>query len=319
MTTIYSILDINNIMYQGFDYRLPEQNMKILTELEKLMGGVNVETTNLLKPKLFDKKPPRKSIPSNNDEEWSVVRTSFKPTKIDVKEGIEKDINIIRMSLNKISIKNFDLQKDTIIEFITTFLKNQSSSDILEEEKLQNISRIGNSIFDIASTNKNNSLLYATLYKCLIQKFTIFNTILTEFIDNFKNTIQNINYTDPSVDYDKFCAYTKLNDSRKATSIFLLNLMKLDLVSQDIVIDIIQYFQTTVLEYIEQPKRTNEIEEIVENIFIFVSQGAELLSEKENWDKIIDQIKYISEMKLKEHPSLTNRTIFKCLDILDSL
>lgn len=319
MTTIYSILDINNIMYQGFDYRLPEQNMKILTELEKIMGGVNVETTNLLKPKLFDKKPPRKSIPSNNDEEWSVVRTSFKPTKIDVKEGIEKDINIIRMSLNKISIKNFDLQKDTIIEFITTFLKNQSSSDILEEEKLQNISRIGNSIFDIASTNKNNSLLYATLYNCLIQKFTIFNTILTEFIDNFKNTIQNINYTDPSVDYDKFCAYTKLNDSRKATSMFLLNLMKLDLVSQDIVIDIIQYFQTTVLEYIEQPKRTNEIEEIVENIFIFVSQGAELLSEKENWDKIIDQIKYISEMKLKEHPSLTNRTIFKCLDILDSL
>ena len=321
MTAVYTILDINNIMFQGFDYRLPEQNTKILSDLEKLMGSVSVETTAVAKPKSFDQKPPRKSstVPSNNDDEWSVVRTSFKPTKIDVKEGIEKDINTIRSSLNKVSNKNIDVQRDVIIEFIVSFLERQSTSDISEEDQLQNMSKVGYSIFNVASTNKNNSMLYATLYKDLIGKFAIFNAILTEFVDNFKNTIQNIHYTDPSTDYDKFCAYTKSNDSRKATSMFLVNVMKLGLVSMNVVVDIIQYFQATVFEYIEQPGRTNEVEEIIENIFIFVSQGSEQLSENENWDQIVDKTKQISEMKPKEHPSLTNRATFKCLDTLDSL
>ena len=320
MSLIYSILDINNIMFQGFDYRLPDQNLKTISDLEKIMGNsVPVESTSSVKPKSYDKKPQRniQSTPSN--DEWAVVRTSFKPTKIDVKEGIEKDINTIRTSLNKISTKNYDLQRDTIIEFITAFLEKQASSEILQEDQLQNISKIGHSIFDIASTNKNNSMLYASLYKDLINKFEIFGTILSEFVGNFKNTIQNIHYVDPSTDYDMFCAYTKSNDSRKSTTMFLINSMKLGLVSTDTVIDIIQYFQSTVFEYIEQSGRTNEVEEIIENIFIFVSQCSSQFAANEHWAQIVGHVKQISEMKPKEHPSLTNRATFKCLDTLDSL
>ena len=52
-TTIYTISDINNILFEGFSYRLPEQNMKNMAELERLMGS---SESNLNKPKSYDKK-----------------------------------------------------------------------------------------------------------------------------------------------------------------------------------------------------------------------------------------------------------------------
>ena len=323
MTAIYTIADINNIIFKGFPYRLPEQNMKILSDLEKLMGGAE---TSQVKAKTYEKKPIRNTVHSsshssssqNNDDDWSVVRTNFKPTKIDVKEGIEKEVNIIRTSLNKISVKNFESHRSLIVDFITTFLKNQSeNAEISEEDRMINTRKIGHSIFDIASTNKNNSALYASLYLDLISRFEIFTTILSEFVGNFKTTIQTIIYVSPDENYDQFCAYTKSNDSRKSTTLFLVNLMKLDLVSHHTVIDIIQHFQDTVFQYIDESNRTNEVEEIIENLFILIVQSNLKMHEK--WGQIVDIVKTISTMKLKEHQSLTNRAVFKCLDILDNL
>ena len=323
MTAIYTIADINNIIFKGFPYRLPEQNMKILSDLEKLMGGAE---TSQVKAKTYEKKPIRNTVHSsshssssqNNDDDWSVVRTNFKPTKIDVKEGIEKEVNIIRTSLNKISMKNFEAHRNLIVDFITTFLKNQSeNAEISEEDRMINTRKIGHSIFDIASTNKNNSALYASLYLDLISRFEIFTTILSEFVGNFKTTIQTIIYVSPDENYDQFCAYTKSNDSRKSTTLFLVNLMKLDLVSHHTVIDIIQHFQDTVFQYIDESNHTNEVEEIIENLFILIIQSN--LKMHENWGQIVDNVKNISTMKLKEHQSLTNRAVFKCLDILDNL
>lgn len=318
MSLIYSIPDINKIMFDGFSYRLPEQNMKIISELEKLMGS---ELPTQVKPKTYDKKITKNvaSSNSNNDDEWTVIRTSFKPTKLDVKEGIENDVNIIRSSLNKISNKNFELQSNLIIDYIKAFLKKQILDEIPKEDQLKNIKRIGDSIFDIANTNKNNSELYALLYKELIKNFDFFNDMLTAFVGNFKNTIQNIHYVDPATNYDQFCAYTKINDSRKSTTLFLVNLMKLDLIPVNNLIDIIQYFQETVIQYIDQSNRKNETEEIVENIFIFVSQGFRFFNKTEQWEMIMSNIQSISIMKIKDHLSLTNRTVFKCLDTLESL
>ena len=313
MATIYSISDINNILFQGFSYRLPEQNMQIMADLEKLMGGTE---TAAIKTKTYDKKPIR-NTPAINNDDWSVVRTTFKPTKIDVKEGIEKDVNIIRTSLNKISMKNFESQRNLIVDFITSFLEKQS--EFLEEDRILNIRKVGYSIFDIASTNKNNSALYATLYKDLVCKFEIFATILSEFVGNFKTTIQTILYVSPDANYDQFCAYTKANDSRKSTTAFLINLMKNDMVSQNTVVDIIQHFQGIVSQYVDESGRTNEVEEIIENLFILISQSSDQLESHEKWEEIVDNVKTVSIMKPKDHTSLTNRAVFKCLDILDSL
>jgi len=320
MSEIYSNLDINAILFEGFSYKLPDPIAKTINDLEKIfgstIGGSTVSEQNM-KSKSYERKQPSvRTTPVDND--WTGIRTSFKTTKLDVKEGIEKDINIIRSSLNKISTKNYDSQRNIIIDFISNFIDTKQLDQPIDEHN-ENIKKIGYSIFDIASTNKTNSSQYAELYRDLIAKFDIFGLILTEFIGNFKNTISTIHYTDPAVNYDLFCSYTKSNDTRKSTTEFLVNLMKLDVVSKNTIIDIIQYFQKTVIQYISESGRIHEVEEIIENIYIFVSTGLVQLKTDESWSTIVENITTLSEMQPKKKPSMTSRAVFKCMDTLDKI
>jgi hypothetical protein len=287
----------------------------------------------------------------NNMEDWNVSR-NFKTTKIEAKTGIEKQINEIRVLLNKISNKNFEVQKELIIKEVLNFINelekieadeqtegggeqtddgkpieastagSSSVSSSPAKSTIADLSKIVKSIFDIASSNKFFSELYAELYKCLVDKFSVFNDILTDFIGNFTKTIDDINYIDPNENYDGFCDYTKSNDKRHALSSFILNLMKKKCVGVETVLPIVSHFLNVSIKYISEPNRTNEIEEIAENIFIFVSQGHAVFrsSNPEYWNsEIMGLISNISAMKLKEHPSISNRIIFKYNDMVDAM
>lgn len=325
----YTVKDFNDLMFQGFEYKLPDDIIDNLKKLEKLLdipsgsdssnssnNFGNKSSTSGFKDKhivkKFDNRNPRKDSRDINSQDWNVSR-NFKPTKMEEKTGIEKQINDIRISINKISNKNYESQKNNIITMIVNFLSEESSQD--------NHFKIVKAIFDIASTNKFYSEIYADLYTELYNNFEIFRgNILNDFIQNYKENIQNINYVDPNVDYNSYCAYTKSNDIRKATSTFIINLMKKSVLTNSSVLDILDYLQLLLLKYIDEPNRSNEIEEITENIFIICSIGYQLLSSENssNWQNIVNTIYTVSKMNSKEHISLTNRAIFKHMDILDS-
>ena len=59
---------------------------------------------------------------NSNTEDWNSGK-SFKPTKIMSKEGVEKDINDIRISLNKISNKNYETHRDLIVSLVEKFME----------------------------------------------------------------------------------------------------------------------------------------------------------------------------------------------------
>ena len=192
---------------------------------------------------------------------------------------------------------------------------------MVDVNKIEDLQKIAQFIFQIASTNKFYADLYADLYVELIQRFDIFTKILDEFILNYKDTIQHIDYIDPNVDYDKYCVYTKQNDQRKATASFLIMLMKKNIVSYDTILGILSHFLKVLFEYIKESNRTNEVDEITENVFVFVSLGKPELSNMELWKtEIFPSIQLFSKMKATgENKSLSNRAIFKFLDIVDSL
>ena len=315
MTTfIYTINDINKFISNGNPYRLPEPISKTISELNKLF--VNVEPIST-KPTTYEKKPNRPSENETND--WSAVRTGFKTTKVTVYEGIEKDVNTLRASLNKISAKNYEMQQESIIDFIRTFLETQEFSEISETEKMSNIHKIGQSIFDLAIVNKNNSGIYAALFKTVNQTFNLFNPVLTEFISNYRENIKNIQYIAPNANYDKFCENIKQNDLRKSSALFLIHLMKIDVIDIEIIIDMLQYLQEIAFRYIEESGHNNEVEEIVENVFILISQGNSRLKLHDNWAQIIGKVRDVSIMNPKEQSGISNKAIFKCLDTMDSV
>ena len=158
-----------------------------------------------------------------DEEQWEKIK-AFKSTQIQQKEGIEKLINDVRVCLNKISNKNYETHRDTIIQYIKEIIENNETDTELF--------KIKKSIFEIASTNKFYSELYALLYKDLINTFDCFEENIEPFINEYIDSIQNINYVDPKVDYDKYCEYNKENDKRKAMSAYIVNLSKNNIVQK---------------------------------------------------------------------------------------
>jgi len=91
-------------------------------------------------------------------------------------------------------------------------------------------------------------------------------------------------------------------------------------VENEVVIDIMEEFLKKTLEYIDLENRTNEVEEITENIFVLVSMSHDMLESSARWkNDILTTLHQISKMKTKEHSSLTTRMVFKYMDIIDSI
>ena len=290
------------------------------------------ERSGIKKPRFEKNTHPKNqrytNTPSNTDAVWEKQK-AFIATKIEKKEGIEKLINDIRICLNKISTKNYESQKDTIFQYINLII--EKNKDIIENEvnidptKLDtpdssvndDLHKIAVSIFDTASTNKFYSELYATLYKELSANYPIFMEIIDGFIQTYLENISLIRFVDSSVNYDKFCSNNKENDKRKAMTVFIVNLMKKELYPKSSVLDIIIKLQTSILAYVDLPDKVNEVEEITENIFLFITNIEKECLDAELWPMVVENIKTCSQYKVKEHVSISSRVIFKYKDICD--
>jgi hypothetical protein len=316
-TTTYNLDNYKNIIVSGYEYKLPETIINIISNLSNELGVAFKENTKINSQEEYigeNKKYLKRNFgnkrvkPVVDDEQWEKIK-AFKSTQIEQKEGIEKLINDVRVCLNKISNKNYETHRDTIIQYIKEIIENKET-DI-------ELLKIKKSIFEIASTNKFYSELYALLYKDLINTFDCFKENIEPFINEYIDSIQNINYVDPKVDYDKYCDYNKENDKRKAMSSFIVNLSKNDIVEKNTVINKIVYLEELVLSYCDTENKTNELEEITENLFILITKSLSILINEANWEIVINNIKHLAQMKTKEHKSLSSRALFKFMDILD--
>jgi hypothetical protein len=72
-----------------------------------------------------------------------------------------------------------------------------------------------------------------------------------------------------------------------------------------------------VLSYVDVENKTNEIDEITENIFLLISSSEKSLIECDKWNIIVENVKTSSQYKAKEHLSISSRAIFKYKDIND--
>jgi hypothetical protein len=273
---------------------------------------------------------PRNNKPSQiTDDDWNTIRT-FQKTELRRVEGIEKRIDTIRSLLNKLTEATYNVVKTEIFDEVKEIIENDSAADegggttfpqsvvVVDEE---NITKIANSIFNTASSNIFYSPLYSKLFNELMNYHEVFKSVFEKSFSEFVGLFKKIDYVDPSVDYNKFCENTKTNDKRRAMSTFIVNLMKEGVLHPDKVVDIIIELQEMIYSYIKVANKTNELEELNENIFILVTNGKDVLSSHEEWERITSKIKFLSvlKVKMKEYPSVNNKLIFKNMDILEEL
>jgi hypothetical protein len=348
---LYTIDNYSNITFSGINYKLPEIQLSII---QKLIKDLNISTTNIVEDE-NEEKPKNQnsfSIKKYNtlssyrnknkiDESWKGV-PEFKITKIEKSEGIDLIIKDIRVCLNKISNKNYDSQKELIIQFINSVNKNISKNNsidnkendnkdiknpfnLLDEEDEENdeecsldLKKVAQSIFDIASSNKFYSELYAELYKELIEKYIFFKDYIVNLLNDYYNSMDLIEIIDSNKDYDKYCENNKQNDKRKALSTFIINLMKKTVIMKKDVLHLIIKLQDKVMSLVDIDDKNGNVDEITENIYILITMiNLKELNCKDLSDKIIENIEICSNYKVKDHKSISNRAIFKYMDILD--
>jgi len=338
ITKQYNITDYEDITNAGFICNLSQETLDIISKLSEQVGA-----PTYIKTPIFLKKEGRspnilgggggggcvgvglggmsnfkktKNKPSEiTDDDWDIIR-AFQTTQKHVSQGIDKNIDNIRGFLNKIT----DANEEAMIKDI----KNEISQLIDHNTSQENMMKIGYSIFNIASSNSFYSSLYARLFKSLMNEYDIFKNIFEDNFKEFINLFDSIEFVDPKKNYDKFCEYTKTNDKRRAMSLFVVNLMINEIITKSEIIEIIKQIQTLISSCIRKTDKSNEAEELTENLFIIITKSANYLAKDdtlESWEKIVENLKFINMLKpkMKEYPSITNKIIFKHMDIVEEI
>ena len=280
--------------YEKFDTKLDDKIIQIINNLAQLVGAPTYQKTPNFKEK------NSKKAKAN----WELLR-NFKVTKIEKRvDGIEKEMNILREFLNKMTENTYNENSEKILLKIRNF-KNDKKNLII----------ICKYIFEMASTNQFYSEIYAKLYKKLINEF---DEMLNECVKNlqtFFDGFEEIIYINSDDDYDKFCDMNELNDKRKAMSYFFMNLMKKNVIDIETILNFIILLHEKIFNLLKQENKHYIIEEYVENIFIFLNNNDSFFENNEKWIKINKDIEQILNFKKSEYPSLTNKIKFKYLDI----
>jgi len=330
-TLRYNLDTINDIIFQGFDYLLPDKTMKIISEIALQVGAPDYVRTPVFQKREnpmkseqpvaqkdnFKRKKGNKSMEVVNDDDWDVIRTSaqaFHSTKIEENVGVNAQIDIIRTYLNKLTDKNYSDMLNKIIEVIDRLI----SENIRTEE----MTRVSTIVFDIASNNRFYSKIYADLYTGLSLKYGFLKTMIEENLENFANLFNFIEYVDSNVNYDKFCENNKKNEKRKSLGAFYINLMMNGIIPQKTIMMITRNLLAQIYTFISQDDKKNEVDELTENIAILYKKE---LYENDDGDEysqiegytIGEVIEKIAKSKVKDYKSLTNKTLFKFMDMID--
>jgi hypothetical protein len=333
-TMKYSLDNIMSILFNGFDYKLPDETLNKISEI-----ALQVGSPDYVKTPVFQKREnPMKTEPSTrdnlnssskknkrnkaheviNDTDWDAIRTitgaAVASNNSENKSEFDMQIDNIRLQLNKITDKNYDDISVKIFESIDKLIGDNISS-----EDMSKLSRI---IFDLATNNRFYSKIYADLYSEMLSKYDGIKDTFETNLNSFTELFSNIEYVDSSVDYDKYCENNKKNERRRSLATFYVNLTTNGIIStakiMQITRDLISQFYSFIL--IENKK--NEVDELTENIAILYKKELYEDDDGTNYEPIngftINEIiERISASKVKDYKSLTNKSLFKFMDLIE--
>ena len=266
--------------------------------------------------------------------------------------SVDESIQRMCVAMNKITANNYDTQKECVLRELTMHTDDEGDGDDNDEAAAAadsaGIAKRVKKFFDIVMLNKSSSSNYAALLLDILQDCvggggsggsSSAQSFLAGFKglkESFRISFDEIKCVDPNLDYDGYCAYVKKNEHRKACALFMINLFQkwlrhpdrggsssssvfdeLEIGLEDIARTILS-LQEVIASYIEQDGRTNDVEEIVEVLFLFVTLCYAEMKSHDMWtNDIFPKLKTMAAYKARDFKSLSSRSIFKIMDIVD--
>lgn len=330
-TMKYNLQQITDISFSGFTFEIPEDTCNLINYLCTQVGSSGLTTNEYKKTdaksvdnsftsssKIGGKKKKGNKAMEISAEEWESLRT-FQTTKIEQKSGVDADIDQIRLYLNKLTDKNFFEMRDNIIARINKICEEtENNRDILL--------RLGELLYELCSTNKFYSKIFADLFAELATNYEWLSNIFKEKYANIMEQYKNIKYVDSDKDYDGFCDMNKVNERRRALTTFVLNLTGNSFIQKEQMVSLLKELLNMIVNLVIQVDKKNEVDELTENVALLFNKEIidEVVDDADDEEEyyvkeqtIIDTINSLAKSKAKDYPSLSNKAIFKYMDLVE--
>jgi hypothetical protein len=288
----YDLSDFNKIKQDGFEYTIPDTSRELITLLANLVGSPNYSKS----PYFIKTDKKKKRVTETYDMGWDMLR-NFKKTEVKEKTEIEKELDTIRILMNKLTRDNYN----TIIQQIKTSIEKIKETPSFDQ--------VISLLFKIALSNRFYSEVYAKLYTDLKDEYPSLKEYFTNTLDSYMELFKNIESCNPDKDYDKFCNINKQNEHRRSITTFLVNCMKFDVIDVKIITNMLFYLQTLLLDSITDIMK---MEEITENFFIIIKNGLNRIVLSDEWGNIYEYIQHNAVNK-----SFNTKIRFRFMDLLD--
>lgn len=335
-TMRYTLDNIITILFNGFEYKLPDETLDKISEIALQVGSpdyvktpvfkkrenpMKVEPTNKEKEFIGAPKKNRRGNKANeiiSDEDWNAVRnTSVAASaaeKTEDKSEFDTQIENIRFQLNKLTDKNYADISNKVFESINKLVE----CNVTKEE----MSKLSVLIFELATNNRFYSKIYSDLYTELVNKYSEIKDTFETNLQNFTELFANIEYVDSNVDYDKFCENNKKNEKRRSLAAFYVNLMNNGVISKVQIMKITRDLMAQFYSFISIENKKNEVDELTETIAILYNKEIYEDDEGDDYEQIngytINEIiERVAASKVKDYKSLTNKSLFKFMDLIE--
>ena len=173
-------------------------------------------------------------------------------------------------------------------------------------------------IYDVVSIQSYNVVLYGNLYKILVNIHPEFKTLCLKEYNNYMEQFQNIKSINADKDYEGFCKLNTKNERIRSISKFYIELLKHDILSVKEITDLINSLQEKLIEIgqLDTPDE-NPCIEYSENLYILICGGHNKIKKDTSWNKIYENIMKIRKSDKTINKNISNKVIFKHMDILD--
>ena len=282
---------------------------KVIESIDKLGKLVSAPEYNRTPDFIIDKYRKKKKDNFNNTNNNNI---EFNVTVIKKNEGLDKEIDSIRILFNKLKDKSYDYISKLIDEKLLLIEKEYAIDDYL---------KVGNVIFTIIISNIIYSKMYAKLYKDYLSKYNFIKEIILNNIHKFLEYYsekKNLDLT-TKLTFDQISDQNKEIDKKKGQVEFFINLFLYEEISDIQIFNLIDNLLELFFEIINLNNKNYLVDEISDILFIIISKF--YLKDKDNKkiENILNSINYISNMKILSRPSISNKTIFKFMDLKDTI
>lgn len=289
---IYKLSDFNDSSIVPPEY--------VINRINKLYTILKIDEQDNLSIDHKNKKHRKKSdIPLK-----PVVFTKFQNTKQTEEELLN---NNLRVFLNKISANNYDIQKENIIHIL----------DILDKKEGLNETLL--LYLDISTINRSLIDIYIKLWVDILERYDTKNEYTILLKNKYTNSIKNVRYIDPDVDYDNHCKINKENDKRRNLILFMGKMIKKEYFSINELITLINSIILIVRENSKDITSINITNEYVELLYLCFNDNIELIQQTSEWNNINNFIQEYIKIDKVNNKGISSRAVFKMMDINEKI